>query len=145
MQKKTTVLNPYLTFEGNCGEAMNAYKAIFGGTLELMCFKDAPMEVDEDDRDKIMHAVLKFGDATLMASDGRKGQAFTRGDANWIMVSIPELDVAEAAFKKIQEGGSTVMGWSKTFWNSMFGMCVDKFGIGWMIACEIDESNSDVS
>ena len=138
MQKRTTVLNPYLTFEGNCREAMNTYKAIFGGELDLMTFKDSPMDVDEDHKEKIMHGVLKFGEATLMASDGQKGQKFSQGDATWIMVSLPELDSAEAAFKKLQEGGSIVMDWSKTFWNSMFGMCVDKFGIGWMIACEFE-------
>jgi PhnB protein len=140
MQEKATTLNPYLTFNGNCREAMENYKSIFNGELELMTFDQAPMDVDDDYKQKIMHATLKFGSAILMASDGNKGQEVTQGNASWVMVNMADLEEAEEVFKKLQDGGATVMPWDKTFWNSMFGMCVDKFGTGWMITSELDES-----
>ncbi len=34
--------DPYLHFQGNCRAAMTAYQGIFGGTLEVMGYAEAP-------------------------------------------------------------------------------------------------------
>ena len=137
MEKIQTTLNPYLTFAGNCREVMNFYQRVFGGKLELMTFENSPMEVPDDYMDKIMHSVLKFGDATIMASDGMPGQTFNYGSGFSIIVALPTVEEAESTFNKLAEGGKIIMPFDMTFWNSMFGYCTDSFGINWMVSCEI--------
>ncbi|MEO0913837.1 MAG: hypothetical protein AAFY59_12745, partial [Pseudomonadota bacterium] len=63
---------PYLFFNGNCAEALSAYKDIFGGEImENMPASEMPPEypVPEDKKGWIMHARLKVGDGYLMVSD----------------------------------------------------------------------------
>ena len=67
------LIQPYLTFNGNCAEAMNFYKEVFGGELMIQTFGDAPMETTPESKDRIMHARLQNGDLILMASHGRRG------------------------------------------------------------------------
>ncbi len=46
---------------------------------------------------------------------------------------------AERRFNALAEGGKVNMPFRKTFFSKGFGMCVDQFGIPWMINCPIDE------
>ena len=68
-------LNPYLTFKGNCEEAFEFYKSVFGGDFAYKGrFSEMPPDpqypVPEEDKEKIMHVALPIGDETvLMGSD----------------------------------------------------------------------------
>ncbi len=49
------VVTPYLHFEGKAEEALNFYKDAFDGEIVMISrYKDGPMQVDEDWKDKIM-------------------------------------------------------------------------------------------
>jgi PhnB protein len=37
-------------------------------------------------------------------------------------------------FAALSEGGSVQMPMGPTFWSPLFGMCTDKFGVGWMVS-----------
>ena len=67
-----------------------------------------------------------------------------------VIVSITGLGVVNAAdsteeadrlFNEISKGGTTIMPMEDTFWGAYFGMCVDPFGIQWMINFTADQNN----
>ena len=45
---------------------------------------------------------------------------------------------AERRFKALAEGGTVNMPFGKTFFSNGFGMCVDQFGIPWMVNCPME-------
>jgi PhnB protein len=128
-------IQPYLSFEGRCDEAIEFYKKAIGAKVDmLMRFKDAPDQsmVSPGSAEKVMHAALRAGDATLLMSDGRcTGSANFHGIA--LALSAANDADAERMFNALAEGGKVNMPLAKTFFSPKFGMVADKFGVGWMI------------
>ncbi|HEX3938355.1 MAG TPA: VOC family protein [Xanthobacteraceae bacterium] len=128
-------VQPYLSFEGRCDEAIEFYKKAVGAKVEmLMRFKEAPDQsmMSPGSADKVMHAALRAGDATLLMSDGRcTGSANFHGIA--LALSVPTEADAERVFGALSEGGKVNMPLQKTFFSPRFGMLADKFGVGWMV------------
>jgi len=132
-----TTINPYLNFNDNCEEAFNLYKSVFGGELRIMRFKDVPSEhaMPESEGNKIMHMELSIGQgAILMGSDTPTGMEPPRAGNN-VTVAVHPTSEAEATrlFNGLSAGGQVTMPLDKTFWGAYFGMCIDKFGIHWMV------------
>lgn len=131
-------INPYLSFAGNCREAIQAYQKILGGDIvAMMPHKGTPAEahVPADWHDKIMHARLVFGDNVLMASDAPPGR-FEKMQGMEVALNVKEPTEAERIFKALAEGGAVTMPLNETFWAVKFGMLTDRFGTPWMINCE---------
>jgi PhnB protein len=84
-----------------------------------------------------MHATLKFGEAVIMASDSMPGQEVKNGNSIRLSISAQNLEEAERIFNNLSRGGKITMPFEKTFWDAQFGMLTDKFGIHWMINCEL--------
>ena len=127
-------LNPYLSFRDNARQAMEFYKSVFGGELTLATFKESHASDDANEDDKIMHAELKAENGIMfMASDTPNSMEYTPG-AN-ISMSLSGDDRAELTgyFEKLSAGGMTVMPLEKAPWGDTFGMCIDKFGVHWMV------------
>jgi PhnB protein len=127
--------NPYLFFSGNCAEAFQRYREIFGGELNVMTNADVPEGVDQmpgANPEHVMHASLRVGDALLMGSDDPTGD---EGPKVGVSVAYTAADEGEArrAFEALADGGETTMPFSATFWSKGFGMCTDRFGVPWMI------------
>ncbi|MDQ6755369.1 MAG: VOC family protein [Bacteroidota bacterium] len=130
-------LIPYVHFEGNAEEALNFYKNILDGEIVMVSrYGDAPMPVDEDWKNKLMHARLKFGNSILYVSDGPKDYKVNRGQDIQLSVDVPDESKIEEIFNKMAEGGKVTMPLADQFWGAKFGMLHDKFGIGWMFNCE---------
>ena len=126
-------MNPYITFNGTAEEALNFYKEALGGEIkELGRFGDSPMEVSEDQKQKIMHARLVFGDNLIMVSDGMQGQPTMQKGNIQLSIDMDDEQKMEEVFSKLSEGGTVTMPLQDTFWGAKFGMLEDKFGIGWM-------------
>lgn len=140
MHHDKTSLNPYLTFAGNCAEAMNFYKEALDGELEIMTFEGSPMEVPDHYKQKVMHATLRFGYGVLMASDGRPDQEVTIGNAHNLSIGAVTEEEGEKYFNRLSEGGQIIMPYEKAFWGAKFGMCIDKYGMSWMINVEMEEA-----
>lgn len=132
-------INPYLTFDGNCEEAFNFYKSVFGGGFTYMGrFKDMPSETEmpESEKEKIMHVSLPISKETvLMGSDSLQGYCQETGTGSNITISINTESEEEAfkIFNDLSAGGKVTMPLEKTFWGALFGMFTDKFGISWMV------------
>lgn len=126
-------LNPYLRFDGNAREAMEFYKEVFGGPLILRTFGEYGGD-DPAIADNTMHAMLETdGGFTLMASDGPPGGSATLGDNISISVSGEDADELRSYWEKLVDGGTVTMPLEKQVWGDEYGMCVDRFGINWMI------------
>ena len=126
-------LNPYVSFDGNAREAMEFYRDVFGGTLRVNTFGEYGTD-DPAIADKTMHAMLETDRGfTLMASDAPPGMQLTRGDNIAISLSGDDADDLRGYWKKLSDGGSVTMPFEKQTWGDEFGMCVDRFGVPWMV------------
>lgn len=125
-------LNPYLTFNGNCKEAMTFYHQCLGGNLEIMPFGDSGIEVPDEAKDKTMHAVLTIDSIILMASDTMPGQNITFGSNMSLSINCSSREEVDKLYASLGEGGIQTMPLQDTFWGAYFGMLDDKFGVQWM-------------
>ncbi|AVI51117.1 VOC family protein [Pukyongia salina] len=135
-------INSYITFNGNCEEAFNLYRSVFGGEFATISkFRDMPDDpkypVSEEDKDKIMHVSLPISQETvLMGSDtgAEWGKQFKQGNNFSISINANSREEADTFFKALSQDGEVVMPMSDTFWESYFGMLTDRFGIQWMVS-----------
>lgn len=136
MAKNSSLIQPYLQFEGRCEEAIEFYKRAVGAEVGmLMRFKDCPEPgpgMPPGSENKIMHAHLTVGQSALLMSDGRcSGKPGFAGFS--LTLNAPSDADADQRFKALSEGGKVTMPLTKTFFASKFGMLEDKFGVGWMV------------
>jgi len=140
-----STINPYLTFDGNCEEAFNFYKSVFGGEFVYVGrFKDMPAEfsVPDSEKEKIMHIALPISNETiLMGSDTSQafGKALTVGDNISISINADTEDESKRLFNELSVGGNITMPFEKTFWGALFGSFTDKYGINWMVNFALEE------
>lgn len=129
---------PYLIFDGDCRQAFEFYQKCLGGELVAMMDFNTPEmaeHVPEHWRDKIMHARLVAGSATLMGSDDRPGETGKKYGFS-VSVGVDEPREAERIFAALSEGATITMPIGPTFWALQFGMLTDRFGVAWMVNCE---------
>ena len=129
---------PYLSFSGTCEEAVNFYQSVLGGTITSLKFKDMPsgdgVPLSEAMKDKIMHSAVTVEDGNVLYfSDTWENAQIKLGDYATIhLVVDKEQDVYDFV-EKLAEGGTITMPADKTFWNSVYGSLIDKYGISWGI------------
>lgn len=131
-------VQPYLTFEGRCEEALTFYQATLGAEiLGMMRYKDSPLPEETGARppgsgDKIMHASLRIGDSVLMASDGRcSGAPEFKGVS--LSLALPDPAQAIRIFAALAQGGEVLVPMTETFFAQRFGMVADRFGLTWLV------------
>lgn len=131
-------IQPYLFFNGRAEEAFAFYTRVLGAEVtELMRFKDSPEPpppgaIPPGSENKIMHANLRIGSSTVMASDGGcSGSSSFQGFA--LTAVLPDEQSARKVFDALAEDGTVQMPIGKTFFSPCFGMVADKFGMGWMV------------
>jgi PhnB protein len=130
-------LDSYLLFNGQCEAAFKFYAGVLGGKIEaMMTHAGTPAEeqVPAEWRDKILHARLVVGDQALMASDAPPGR-YDKPQGFSVSIGLNDLAKAERIFNALAENGTVQMPFQQTFWAVGFGMCVDRFGIPWMVNC----------
>jgi PhnB protein len=132
----TTKLNPYLNFRDTTREAMEFYKTVFGGKLDINTFADYNASPDPSESGKVMHAQLDAENGiTFMAADTPNSMEHTPGSNFGMSLSGVEADEAELRgyFDKLSEGGTVTMPLEKAIWGDTFGMLRDRFGISWLV------------
>ena len=126
-------LNPYIGYKDNARQALEYYQGVFGGELNINTFgefgdKDAP------GADLIMHGQLVTENGfTLMASDTPPGMEFNPGNTISVSLSGDDGDALRGYWEKLSDGGTVTMPLEKQMWGDEFGMCIDRFGIAWMV------------
>ena len=135
-------VNVYLTFEGNCKEAFDFYKSVFGGEFGYIGrYSDMPpqegKELPEEDKDKIMHVSLPISKETMLMGSDSGGEWAGKtivGNNFSISVNADSREQAEKIFNGLAKGGKVTMPMADMFWGDYFGMCTDKFDINWMMS-----------
>ena len=132
--------NTYLTFDGNCEQAFNFYKSVFGGEFMYLAkfdsIPDSPeFTVPAEDKNKIMHVSLPIGKSILMGSDNTCSNPapLVQGNNFSVSISTDSQQEADDLFAKMTVGGTVIMPIADMFWGDYFGMVLDKFGIQWMV------------
>ncbi len=127
-------LNPYLSFDGNARDAIEFYKSVFGGKLDMTTYKDGGMPHDPSEDEKIMHATLEAENGmTLMASDTPASMEHHSGSSISISLSGDNEEELKGYWDKLSDSATIGMPLEKAPWGDIFGMLTDKFGIGWMV------------
>ncbi len=131
---KPTLLQPYLNFNGNAREALEFYQSVLGGKLEVTTFADMPTEgMPEEQKDKVMHAVLNNETLSFMASDAMAGSKVSFNDSISLSLMGDNEEQLTAFFNGLSAGGAIVTPLAKQAWGDVFGMFTDKFGVHWMV------------
>jgi PhnB protein len=132
----TSRLNPYLSFRDNAREAMQFYQSVFGGELNISTFADFHASEDPAEADKVMHAQLTTDAGyTLMGSDTPNRMDLEPGSSFSVSLSGDSADESELRgyWEKLVDGGTVTMPLEPAPWGDSFGMCVDRFGVMWLI------------
>jgi PhnB protein len=132
---------PYLTFNGQCEEALAFYaQALNGKVTALMRFQGSPMDNDKLPpgwAQKVMHANFQADGAEFMASDGMPGMPAPIYGGFAMSVYVPrDKDRAQKVFDALAKGGKVTMPFAPPFWGGHFGMLIDQFGVPWMVSTE---------
>lgn len=129
-----TRLNPYLSFRDTAREAMEFYHSVFGGNLDQSTFADMHASEDPAEQDKIMHSQLMTdGGLTLMAADTPAGMDFVAGTNFAVSLSGEDEGELRGYWEKLTADGTVSLPLEKAPWGDSFGMCVDKYGVPWMV------------
>ena len=128
-----SILNPYISFKDNAREALEFYKDTFGGELTLSTFGEYG-DPSQPGADGIMHGQLETPSGyTIMAADTPPGMDHNPGTNIAVSLSGDDGDALRGYWEKLSDGGTVSMPLEKQMWGDEFGMCVDQFGISWMV------------
>jgi PhnB protein len=135
-------LNLYLNFNGQTEAAFLFYRSVFGGEFaSLQRFRDMPdaSMIPAQDLDKVLHVSYAVGDMVLMGSDTLEslGQPLVMGNNCNLSVHPETRAEADRLFHALSEGGKVEMPMQNMFWGGYFGAFTDRFGVPWMINCEV--------
>lgn len=126
-------LNPYISFDGDARQAMEFYKEVFGGTLDLNTYGSFG-QADAPEADKIMHGLLETPSGfTLMGADNPPGMPRNPGDNFSVSLSGDDDAELRGYWEKLSAGGTVAVPLEKQMWGDVFGMCTDRFGVPWMV------------
>jgi len=131
----------YLSFDGNCRQAMSFYQECFGAELELNPYPDANGQPSTDPAARIMHAQLMRGGAPiLMATDTFQVGSLQPGNNFSVSIDCDSLDEADRLFAGLSRSGEVRMPLTDAPWGARFGMLTDQFGIPWLLNCYLPQS-----
>lgn len=133
-------VNPYLHYNGNCEEAFNFYAKAIGAKIEVIMHVEgspAAAQMPPEMAKKVLHAQMTIDGEVVMASDAPPAH-FEKPQGFSVALQMDDPVDGERKFKALAEGGTIKMPFGATFWSKGFGMCVDKFGIPWMVNCAME-------
>lgn len=129
-------INPYLTFNGNCREAMMFYKSCLGGELTIQTVGDSPLskKMPKKMKDCILHAALINGSFVLKGTDMVSFNGLIKGNNVSLSLKCMSLEHIENCFNKLSEGGKVEHPLENSFWGALFGDLTDKYGNHWLLS-----------
>ncbi|WP_328610435.1 VOC family protein [Amycolatopsis sp. NBC_00345] len=128
-----TRLNPYISFRDNARQALEFYRDALGGEFTVSTFGESGMP-DSPEAGLIMHGQLETDSGfTLMVADTPSGMEYSPGTNISVSLSGDSGDELRGYWAKLSDGGTVSVPLEKQMWGDEFGMCVDRFGISWMV------------
>lgn len=133
-------LDPYQFFKGNCREAMEFYKNIFGGDLTIQTYSESKVPATEVlNDDSVMHAMLDGGHAKIMASD--TSQASDKAAKVSLALGGTDEATLTGIFNGLCEDVTPFQPLKKEFWGDIFGSVTDKYGVEWMVNIAVPKND----
>ena len=130
----TVRLNPYLAFRDTARQAMEYYHSVFGGELTMNTFAEFHASEDPAEQDKIMHSMLEGENGlVLMGADTPNGMEYTPAAGISVSLSGDDESALRGYWDKLADGGTVTVPLERAPWGDTFGMCLDRFGISWMV------------
>ena len=128
-------INSYLTFNGNCREAMTFYKECLGGELIFQTVGESPLsrKMPKKMKDCILHSTLTKGSLILMGSDMVSEQGLIKGNSVSLSLNCNSEEEIKNCYAKLSNGGSKNHPLEDSFWGALFGDLIDKFGNHWIL------------
>ena len=127
-----TTVNPYVTLNGDCAEAVAFWAAALGATTHIFRMGESPMPVPPEAKDRVMHATLKTDSLTIMASDTMPGQPDSASGNVTVSLNFTDKDEQTRVWDQLSAGAIVAMPLGDQFWGR-FGMLTDRFGVAWML------------
>lgn len=133
-------LVPYITFNGNCEEAVKFYQKVLGGDSKIMLFGDAPpnpnFQVPEAAKNLVLHAELRKNGHIIRFSDTFPGAPYSTGNNISFSLEFETQDEVRATFTALSEGGIVEMEPQQTFFSPLYAKSIDRFGVHWQLTCK---------
>lgn len=131
---------PHLNFNGQCKEAFEFYAKLLDGEIKFsMTWGEMPGgaadQFPPETRSRIMHTTLEVDGDFIMGADSPPDR-YTQPKGITVSIGVKDKGKGERIFNSLSEGGSVTMPFAQTFWSAGFGMCIDRFGIPWMVNTE---------
>jgi PhnB protein len=133
----------YLTFAGNCREAMKFYCSCLGGALEFQTVSESPLagSMPQEMRDCVLHSTLTCGPLLIMGSDMVGEHGLIRGNAVSLMLDCDTETELRDCFARLADGGTVTHELEVTFWGALFGDLTDRYGNQWLL--HFDRAKND--
>ncbi len=140
-------INSYLTFSGNCRDAMSFYKQCLGGELILQTIGESPLsdKLPKKMKNCILHSTLTNDTLVLFGSDMVPHSGLVKGNSVALSLDCGDEDEIRDCYRKLSSGGTADYPLEKTFWGALFGGLTDKFGNHWLLIYSINLSASSGS
>ncbi len=139
------MFTPYLTFDGNCAEAMTFYAEVFGAQdLMILRYAEGPSGVGDPNRDRVMHARFSHRGGVLMARDVPSDAPFHAQQSVSLFVPEEDAETGRAMLQRLAQGGVLLMPYERTGWSPGLGVCRDRFGTTWMVGATDPATERDL-
>lgn len=137
-EMRMTQINSYLTFNGNCREAMTFYKDCLGGELVLQTVGESPLsdKMSPQMKKSILHSTLTRDGLILMGSDMVSDGGLVKGNSVSLMLTCSSEQEIKDCYANLAKGGEATHPLQNTFWGALFGDLIDKFGNHWLLNYE---------
>lgn len=135
-----STLNVYLSFNGNCLEAMEFYHSCLGGNLSVQKIGDSPLakEMPARMKDQVLHATLVTENFDLMGTDCVPAAGILKGNSVSLCINCGTEEEIGRLYKKLSGGGEEKFPLNFTFWGALFGAFTDKYGQHWLLNYQIN-------
>ncbi|PRQ02784.1 hypothetical protein ENSA5_21370 [Enhygromyxa salina] len=130
---------PYLYFDGTAEHALKHYEQALGAEIvSLQRYSEMPADAGTcvpADRERILHADVKLGAASIMVSDRTSDRGESNARQVQIALELDDLEDMAQKFTALAEGGEVNVPIHDTFWGAKFGALTDPFGVQWAFNC----------
>jgi len=133
-------LIPYLTFDGNCEEAVKFYQKTFNGEIQIMHYSDAPSNpnfpIPDSAKNRVLHAELRKNGDVIRFSDTFPGAHYSRGNNISFSLEFNTKDETKSIFETLSEGGNIEIEPQETHFSPLYSKFTDRFGVIWQLRCK---------
>ncbi|WP_199140183.1 VOC family protein [Pedobacter sp. ASV12] len=128
-------LYSYLTFNGNCRQAMTFYQSCLGGELELQTIGQAPLSepLPANIKAYIVQATLRKDNLVLMATDMVANEGLNSGNSVSLLLNCQSEQELHHYYRQLARQGQATQPLATNFWGAIFGSLTDQFGVRWLL------------